>query len=38
MKKRPNKLKYSWLIEATMDMIGGKCKALIIYNLKDGKL
>ncbi len=34
----PKKFKYSWGIGATLDMIGGKGKPLVICQLRDGTL
>jgi len=38
MDTAPRRYKYSWGIEATIDVIGGKWKPLIIYQLKEGTL
>jgi DNA-binding HxlR family transcriptional regulator len=38
MENESKQFKYSWGIEATLDLIGGKWKPLIIYALDEGTL
>ena len=38
LEETPRKYKYNWGIEAAIDVIGGKWKPLILYQLKEGTM